>query len=225
MTPTEPTADCPMCKTERGEFQESKSLCPRCQQLRIEHPGHTDIEHPDEPPTFPALGAVLGQLHPSTHQGTPLAGSEEPDRELVTSEVVYSTPGTSETAKTAAPSESTDILNQPASSPSFSGSLQHSSADSSTSNQLVLDTTNTGPAPTPLRASMGTPLTSDLASPSGNSSSLDQPPEPLQHVARPTTSSGLPSISSWSSPNTEEQDDVTTLGDENPESVISVIHR
>ncbi|CAE6416142.1 unnamed protein product [Rhizoctonia solani] len=226
MTSTESTVDCLMCITEHGKCNESKPLCLRCQQSRIEHLGYTDIKHPDGPdrksPTLSAPRTVAGQ--PTTRQGTPFVGSEELDYELVTSGAIYSTPGTPEVAKAEIRPKNTATPSHPAPFSSFSGSPRCSLVDCSASNPLGPNTTGDSFV-APSSASVDIPVTLDPVRPQRDSPSLDQLPDSLQHARSTTTDPSMPLISGWSSHNTQRQEDIITREGEDTEDAIVVICR
>ncbi|CAE6450275.1 unnamed protein product [Rhizoctonia solani] len=240
MTSTRSNTGCFACKSKHKKCDETKPHCLRCQKSRIECPGYTYIQDPNKPNrkprTLPAPRTRAIKSHTTPYQGTTQEPSLLPQRQLplddlAPSEASYSVPASSEVASVGTPSRTTDTSNWPALSCSFSGSLGHPSVDFSTSHRLAVNPANPYSTTPPLGASTTTPLTYGQASLLAALFSLGQPPDmdlSSQHIQPsihwlpdPSTSS----VSSSSPPNIDQQDDITTHEDEDPEGVVSVIYR
>lgn len=124
----------------------------------------------------------------------------------------------------------TDMSNPWSFFSSFSGSLQHSSTES-TSHQVVIGTTNPDPVLQPASTGVAGLMSPGQASLLGALLSLDSPAglnSSPQHP-HPTTDSppdrNTALVSNRSVFDTKRQDDATTHEDEDPEGVVSVICR
>ncbi|KAH7338275.1 hypothetical protein B0J17DRAFT_661762 [Rhizoctonia solani] len=241
MTSTRSTTGCFACKTKRKKCDETKPHCLRCQKSRTECPGYTYIEYPNKPNrklrTLPAPRTRVGQSRATADQKTSSANTKELSlqlqtrlplaHDLATSEALYNVTGTS--VDLGAQSEAIDTSNARASSPSFSGSLQHSSFGFNTSHRLAINTPN--PDSIPALPSMGatTPMTRGQASLLEVSFSLDQrpnldlPPQSAQPITELLSDSDA--ILIWVPPDTEGQDNITTYEDKYLEGTVGVICR
>ncbi|CAE6467160.1 unnamed protein product [Rhizoctonia solani] len=113
---------------------------------------------------------------------------------------------------------------------SFSGSLQHSSTES-TSHQVMIGTTIPDPILQPASTGVAVLMSPGQASLLGALLSLDSPAAPNSSPQHPHPTTDSPPdpntalVSNWSVFDTKRQDDATTQEDEDPEGVVSVICR
>ncbi|CAE6531906.1 unnamed protein product [Rhizoctonia solani] len=231
---------CYACKTRHKKCDETKPHCLRCQKSRIECPGYTYVEHPNQsnrrPRTLPGPRSRIGQPRATAREGTTLANTEElnpqaqaplPDNvNSVTSEASYRALDASEAANAGA----IDISNSLTSSSLFSGPVQRASTDFYPSDRLAVNTTNHVLVLPPPNTS--NPMTSGQASLFAALLSLGQPQDADQHLQSHLPSStdlhadpGISLVSDRSVPDTEQQDNVTTHGDDDSEGVVSMICR
>ncbi|KAH7338717.1 hypothetical protein B0J17DRAFT_767788 [Rhizoctonia solani] len=241
MTSTRSNTGCFACKSKHKKCDETKPHCLRCQKSRIECPGYTYIQDPNnpnrKPRTLPAPRTRVVQSRATVHQGTTEESSLQPQRQLpldydpVTSQASYSVPGNSEVTSIGIPCGMTDTSNWWTSSSSLSGSLGHPPPDFSASHRLGLNTANPHPFMPPPGTSAATPLTCGQASLLEALFSLGQPPgvDPSPQHALPSIrwspDPSISSVSSSSPPDIDQQDDIAIHEDEDPQGVVSVIYR
>ncbi|KAH7345509.1 hypothetical protein B0J17DRAFT_42194 [Rhizoctonia solani] len=220
MTFTRSTTGCFVCKTKRKKCDETKPHCLRCQKSRIKCPGYTYIQSPNrpngKPRTLQAPRTVVGRSQAKSYQVAPLASTKQSNLEEQDQPPLCYSQVTSDASSSVV--DSSAVANAETSSEAIDFSA-------------MVNTTYPNAVQKFPGTSMATSMTSGQASLLEALFSLGQPPDsnplhqrpPLSTNSSPNTS--VPTVYSWSPPDTRKQDDGTTHRDEDPEGVVSVVCR